>query len=158
MDGTEDGGKKDRTPLKALLLMVLCTVFSSAGQILQKFGVTEIDWAVPSSFFNLPLLAGLGSYVIGAGFMFIALKKGELSLLFPVLATSYVWVSLFSSYFFPDDSMNAWKWLGIAVIIFSITLLGWGSSQTGKSVNSPPAAARKGEEKGAEESREKEAV
>lgn len=126
---SDEAGAGARTQLSAVFLMILCTVFSSAGQILQKFGVMRIDLAAPFSFFNLPLLAGLGSYAVGAGFMFIALRKGELSLLFPILATSYVWVSILSSYLFPSDSMNAWKWLGIIVIIISIIILGLGSSR-----------------------------
>ena len=64
--------------------------------------------------------------------MILAFKKGELSVLYPVVATSYVWVSILAPFFFPSETMNGWKWAGVLLILFSISFLGWGSSRLKK--------------------------
>jgi drug/metabolite transporter (DMT)-like permease len=72
---------------------------------------------------NLPLLGG---YAMSAGtalLMILALRHGELSVLFPIISMSYVWVSLLSIYFF-GDRMNLWKAAGIALVIGGVALLG----------------------------------
>jgi multidrug transporter EmrE-like cation transporter len=84
----------------------------------------KIDFSIWSTFFNLPLVLGMTAYGFGAIFMLLSFKQGELSVLFPILATSYVWVSILSPIFFPDDAMNPWKWFGVAVIIASVIILG----------------------------------
>ena len=64
------------------------------------------------------------AYFIGLVFMLKALQLGELSVVYPVLATSFIWVSLLSPLFFPADRMTAKKWLGVAVIVVGVTLIG----------------------------------
>ena len=118
-----------RTQKKAMALMVLCTFFTSLGQILWKLGVNKYS----NTFFsllNVPFLLGFVSYGFGAVLMLIAFRRGELSVLYPIVATSYVWVSLLSPHLFPDDFMNAWKWAGVIIILISVSILGWASSRT----------------------------
>ncbi len=120
----------EKTSLRiGFLLMIACTIFTSAGQLLWKAGSLRISFSNLLTFFNLPFVAGCGLYVIGSLLMILALKKGELSVLYPVVATSYVWVGLLAPVFFLGDSLNPWKLTGILVILASITLLGWGSTR-----------------------------
>lgn len=114
--------------LWGIILMIMCTIFTSLGQILWKFGVAKIDFAYFLTFFNLPFLLGFVSYGVGAGLMILAFRYGELSILYPIIATSYVWISLISPVLFPSDSMNLWKWVGIILILVSISVLGRGSA------------------------------
>lgn len=109
--------------------MVFCTLFTSGGQILWKWGMKTIDFDNWITFLNAPFLLGFVSYGVGAALMILALKKGELSLVYPVAATSYIWVSLISPRLFPTDIMNAWKWSGVVVILLAVSILGYGSSQ-----------------------------
>jgi|SRR3989344_2127514 len=113
---------------KAIALMLLCTIFASTAHILFKFGANTLNYAEISSFFNWPLVMGLFSLGVGAIFMMAAFRLGELTLVFPVLSTSYVWVSLLSPLFFPQDSMNVWKWVGVIIILISVSGLGLSSS------------------------------
>ena len=115
-------------------LMIACTVFTSAGQLLWKAGAERISFSNLLTFFNLPFLGGCVFYVFGSLLLIIALKKGELSVLYPIVATSYVWVSILAPFFFPTESMNSWKWMGVLLILFSICLLGWSSSRLSKRV------------------------
>ncbi len=120
-----------KTKWWAILLMLPCTVFISTGQIFYKFGVEDITFELSSELiystvFNLPLIIGLVSYGIGLFILILAFRGGELSVLYPMVATSYIWVSLASSYIFPTDSMNISKWIGVILIIAGVSVIGWG--------------------------------
>jgi|SRR3989344_1038447 len=117
------------TAIKAIFLMLLCTIFSSTAQILLKQGANQLNYAELESFFYWPLGLGFLSLGIGAVLMMIAFRSGELSLLFPILSTSYVWVSLLSPIFFAEDSMNYLKWTGVIIILLSVSLLGFSSGK-----------------------------
>ena len=45
---------------------------------------------------NVPLIAGYALYGINTLMMVLALKEGELSLLYPIIALTYVWATLLS--------------------------------------------------------------
>ena len=116
---------------KAIVFIVLCTIFTSTGQILWKLGLSNITDLF--SYINIPLILGFVSYGIGLLLMLAAFEKGDLSVVYPILATSYVWVSLFSPLIFPTDSMNMWKWVGVLVILVSVSILGYGSTKKSSS-------------------------
>jgi uncharacterized membrane protein len=110
-----------------MFLMFICTLISSVAQIMFKFASKSLVFTSFSSLMNPYLIMGLACFAFGAGFMFIAFKMGELSVLFPILVMGYVWISLLSPLFFPTDSMNLWKWTGVIIILFSVSLLGFAS-------------------------------
>ena len=72
---------------------------------------------------NKKLIAGLSLYAIATIIFIPALKGGELSVLYPFVALSYVWVSLLSVRFL-KERMNIHKWLGILLIIIGVILIG----------------------------------
>ncbi|HLD39955.1 MAG TPA: EamA family transporter [Candidatus Nanoarchaeia archaeon] len=111
------------------LLMIACTIFTSSGQMFWKAGALRINFSNPFTFFNVPFIVGCLLYIVGSVLMILALKKGELSMLYPIIATSYVWVSILAPFFFPTEVMNVWKWAGVLLILCSICLLGWSSSR-----------------------------
>ena len=119
-----------KTSVGAIILILFCTVFTSSGQILWKLGLQNFQSF--HSLLNLPFFLGFVSYGIGMILMLAAFKRGELSVLFPIIATSFVWVSLASPYFFPSDVINGWKLGGIIIIVFSVGVLGIGNSRRKK--------------------------
>ncbi|MFH0701143.1 MAG: hypothetical protein V2A62_01770 [Candidatus Woesearchaeota archaeon] len=114
---------------KAVLITILCTLFTSTGQILWKFGIERINLSDFWTILNIPFVLGFIVYALGGLLMLLAFKKGDLSLVYPIIATGYVWVSLLSPLLFPTDSMNVWKWSGVILIMISVSVLGWGSSK-----------------------------
>jgi multidrug transporter EmrE-like cation transporter len=125
---------------KSIYLVLGCTVFAAAAQILMKFGATHpMPKLIPADSatwmpFTQALLGNwqlLLGYVVQSGnalLLILALRDGELSLLYPVIALTYVWVNLLSMYFF-HDQMNLWKGLGIALVIGGVAFLGKASAQ-----------------------------
>lgn len=86
--------------------MVLgCTVFAAAAQVLLKFGaMPQMNPADPSTWKSFAV-ALLGNYQLVLGYcahsgnallLILALRDGELSMLYPIIALTYVGVNLFS--------------------------------------------------------------
>ena len=112
----------------AIGLMILCTAFTSIAQVFYKLGANKLEFNMISIITNLPLLTGMALYVLGAVIMIIAFKGGEVSVLYPIIATSYIWVSILSIYFF-NESLNLMRWMGIAIIIAGIIFISAGSKK-----------------------------
>lgn len=74
-------------------------------------------------FTNLPLLAGYALYGLSTVLLVLALREGELSLLYPVIALTYVWVTVLSFVIF-HDRMNPYKLTGIVIIVVGVAVLG----------------------------------
>jgi drug/metabolite transporter (DMT)-like permease len=120
---------------KPLYMVVVCTLFASAAQILLKMGadhaMPKFDPASMASLIgfafalagNIPLVFGYGLHACNALLLIFALKSGELSILMPLYSLSYVWVALLSHLFF-GDPLNAWILTGISTIVVGVALLG----------------------------------
>ncbi len=108
----------------AIALMLFCTAFTSVAQIFYKFGAAKL----PVIFTNYHLFIGLGLYALGAVIFVIALKFGEVTVLYPIIATSYIWVSILS-WAILSEAINLYKWLGIIAIFAGITTIALGSKQ-----------------------------
>ena len=108
--------------------MVFVTLLTSIAQILYKLGVDKLEFDIISIITNYPIIIGIVLYVIGAGLMIISFRGGEVSVLYPIIATSYIWVSLLSSFFF-NEIVNIIRWAGIFVIFIGITFVGLGSKK-----------------------------
>jgi len=111
------------TELWAVLLVLFVTLPSAFGPILIKKGSSR---GVRKFYKNPNLLAGLGIYGVSAIFFTIALRGGELSVLYPLVSVGYVWVSLLSVKYL-NEKMNSSKWLGVLLIVAGVSLIGLGS-------------------------------
>ena len=117
-----------KTKLWAIILMIITTILTSSAQIFYKLAAPRLEWNLFALITNYYLLIGMSLYIIGAVLMITALKGGDLSVLYPIVATSYIWVGLFSSYLF-HESLNIMRWLGIAAIFFGVIFIGVGSRE-----------------------------
>ncbi len=69
------------------------------------------------------LWAGLVLYGINTGLLILALRDGELSLLYPVISLTYVWVTIMSVSVL-GETLTLTKIAGIALICFGVAFLG----------------------------------
>ena len=56
----------------------------------------------------------------------IALRGGEVTVLYPIITSSYIWVTLGSSYFF-GETIGILKIAGISLIILGILFITFGA-------------------------------
>ena len=116
--------RKPFTQMQSVGLVFCCTLIGAVAQIFMKTGVNQIQHLDPLRIVtNLPLLAGYSLYGINTLLLMLALRDGELSVLYPIIALSYVWVTILSVIIF-KDSLNVWRVAGIALIIGGVIILG----------------------------------
>jgi len=111
-----------------VLVVAGATVLSAAAQVLMKIGMNHFAWDLTAILTNVPLFAGYALYGLFTVLMVLALKQGELSLLYPVISLSYVWVTALS-YFIFHDTLSPLKLTGIAAIMGGVAMLGRGGSR-----------------------------
>jgi len=113
----------------AILLMILCTIFTSFAQVFYKKGAPALSFNIISLITNYPIIFGFILYGLGAIIMIYAFKHGEVTILYPIITLGYIWVSLLSVYFF-NEIMNPYKWLGVIIIILGVYIVGLGGKKS----------------------------
>jgi drug/metabolite transporter (DMT)-like permease len=116
---------------QAALIVVCCTVLIAVAQLLIKTGANRLTHAgllgtLIGIFTIPPLFAGYVLYGIFTVMFVYALRHGEVSILYPLIALGYVWVAILSAVVF-HESMNPLKILAIATIVAGVSVLGFGS-------------------------------
>ena len=107
-----------------VLLVFGCTILGAAAQILMKTGANQMAHpGLMAMATSLPLMVGYSLYGLSTVLLVLALRDGELSLLYPVIALTYVWVTFLSFMIF-HDSINVWKVCGISLIVGGVAVLG----------------------------------
>jgi len=110
----------------SLWLVFFCTVFGVAAQFLIKTSANQIaSLSLESILTNWALWSGLALYGISTGLLILALRDGELSLLYPVISLTYVWVTILSVTVF-DERLTLAKATGVSIIVIGVGLLGKG--------------------------------
>ncbi|MBZ5579644.1 MAG: transporter [Acidobacteriia bacterium] len=118
-----------RTRRQGVALVFGCTILGAAAQILMKTGANHlVHPGVAGMIANLPLLGGYALYGLSTLLLVLALRDGELSLLYPVIALTYVWVTVLSFVIF-HDRVNPFKIAGIVTIVIGVAVLGRGGER-----------------------------
>lgn len=106
-------------------LTIVCTWLGAAGQVLIKLGAAQLG---PSTspvvmLMNPLLVGGYALYGLMTALFVIALRDEELSILYPIIALTYVWVAGLSVWLF-RESFNVAKAAGVATIVAGVSVLG----------------------------------
>ncbi len=108
-------------------LILFSTFLTSTAQLFYKFGAEKIIFSdILSIILNIELWAGMILYGVGGILLILSFRGGEVSVLYPIFATSYIWVSFLSIYFL-NEAMGLFKWLGVFTIMAGIIFIGYGS-------------------------------
>jgi multidrug transporter EmrE-like cation transporter len=123
------GCETNRPPLRVLLehsvlLVFLCTIIGAAAQVLLKIARRASFQHQPDEMLMNPWLFLRERLVrLSTVLLVLALRKGQLSLLYPVISLTYVWVSILSLLIF-KEAMNVYKALGLAIVVAGVAILG----------------------------------
>jgi multidrug transporter EmrE-like cation transporter len=111
----------------SLVLVFACTLLGAFAQILFKTGLASVDQFTPLILIaNLRVFSGMCLYGSSTVLLVLALRDGELSLLYPVISLTYAWVTVLSLLWL-GETMNVYKALGILTIVLGVALLGRGA-------------------------------
>lgn len=119
-----------KTKQSSISLVLCCTFLGASAQILLKKGsIYLVQNGIGSILTNYWLLGGYACYALSLLLLIIALKNGELSVIYPIIATTYVWVTFLSPMFFSTDSINWFKIVGVLCIVVGVTSIGFGANK-----------------------------
>ena len=110
----------------AFLLVSIC--FGVLGQLLMKCGTNrsgQLSFTLQSAYTaatNVFIVAGLFSYALSSVFYIVVISKLPLSYVYPMIAFSYVAVTILSRLAF-GEPIPGLRWAGLAVICVGVVLL-----------------------------------
>ena len=114
-----------KTPIDAMLLVLFASFLGSFGAVCLKWGAGRISLNLKSMLLNWRLVAGVALYLISTVFYLMALRKGQVSILFPMVSLGYVWTLLWSRLFFGEPFTRR-KLGGLALIFAGLIVLNMG--------------------------------
>jgi uncharacterized membrane protein len=109
---------------KPIIITVFAAFIGAVGQIEIKKGSSQMSLNLNELLSNTHLIIGLSLYALCTLIYVYALSFGEVSVLYPILATSYIWVGLLASVFLGERFVPI-NWAGMLLIIVGITLNAW---------------------------------
>ncbi len=115
-----------KTPLSSILLVVAASFIGSFGAVFLKAGSGKLGGSIVSLLSNWRLAAGIFAFLLSSVFFVKGLQHGELSVLYPICALSYVWTLIWSRLFF-QEPLTRGKFLGLGLILLGLTFMGIGN-------------------------------
>jgi len=116
-----------KTPISSMLLVLFASFVGSFGAVFLKWGAGRISRNLKTLILNWRLAAGVALYLFSTVFYLMGLKRGELSILFPMVSLGYVWTLLWSKLFF-GEPFSRRKLGGLALIFAGLIVLNLGRS------------------------------
>ena len=100
--------------------------FGSFGALFLKIGAGKLQKSVVSVLTNWRLLLGVAFYLFSSVLFVFGVRKGELSVLYPMVALGSVW-TLFWSRLILGEPFTRSKFVALGMILCGIALLGLGT-------------------------------
>ena len=113
------------TSIYSIFGVLFATIFGALGAFYLKLGANNLRFKLKSIIRNKNLIIGIFFYLLSTFIFIPSLKFGELSVLYPLVSVTYIWVIFLSSKYL-NEEINKYKWIGIATIIIGVILIGLG--------------------------------
>jgi len=115
----------------AIGLVIVCTIFTGIGALFIKIGVNRFVFSVEGALDAYPVIIGLFFYFLGFILLTISFKHGELSVLFPFVSLSFVWVAILS-FLFLNELISIVEIFGVAAIVGGVAMIGISTKNKGR--------------------------
>jgi len=109
-----------------MALVLTASLVGSFGAVFLKAGAGKLSQGLRYLIFNYRLAAGVALFLGSSYFYVLGVRRGELSVLYPMVSLGYVWTLLWSRLFF-GESITRNKIIGLTLILLGITLVGLGA-------------------------------
>lgn len=114
------------TPASSIVLVVLASFIGSFGAVFLKLGAEYMRGTWRKVFTNYWLLVGVALYLLSSVFYAMGISKGELTVLYPMAALSYIFTIVWARIVFKEP-LTMSKVSGLAMIIVGVALINFGS-------------------------------
>jgi uncharacterized membrane protein len=106
----------------AIALIILCSLSNAIAMFFLKKGAETIEFSF-SILSNIWIYLGILTLMLSVFLMMTALKGGNLSVIYPILATTYIWMSLLAMILL-NEPISTIKWIGIILIVIGVAVVG----------------------------------
>ena len=106
---------------------LFATTLGAFGSLYFKLGAKHLELNLTKLARNFNLMLGFAFYGLSTVVFVASLRGGELSVLYPLVSASYIWVTILSIRVL-GERMNKFKWAGIALIVLGVSVIGAGSA------------------------------
>lgn len=113
------------TPVSSIAWVSFGSVIGSLGAVGLKAGAQHVALNIRALITNWRLALGLSLYLLSTVFFIKGISHGEISVLFPLVSTGYIWTAIWSKLFF-GESFTRPKFIGLGLILIGCVLLGLG--------------------------------
>ena len=115
-----------KTPFSSMALVLVGSFIGSFGAVFLKAGAGKLHRDLRTLIFNWRLAAGVAMFLLSSFFFVLGVRKGELTILYPMVSLGYVWTLFWSRLFFKEP-FTRYKLLGLALILAGIVVLNLGN-------------------------------
>lgn len=105
----------------SVVLAVISSFLGATGMLFFKLGSKKASLRVMDWLTNWKVMLGILLYFTALLALIISMKSGDLSIVYPIYALSYIWVALFSKRFL-NEKISLINWLGFAIIMVGVSL------------------------------------
>lgn len=101
-----------------IVIVLFCSLLGSLGQIFFKLGSNYFKFNL-SLVKNYHIIIGIFLYIIAALLFIYTLRFGEVSILYPVIAMSYVWVLILAKIIL-HENVEVINFVGAGFILLGV--------------------------------------
>ncbi len=117
-----------KTPVESLALVFTASFIGSFGAVFLKSGAAKLNRGLRYLILNFRLALGVALFLLSSYFFVLGMRRGELSVLYPLVSLGYIWTMIWSRLFFGEPVTRA-KLFGLFLILAGIAFVGIGNTQ-----------------------------
>ena len=115
-------GRVKTVDWKIIVLTAVAAFMGAIGQLEFKRGANNLQWDLKALLTNHDLILAVTVYALSTLLYVYALSKGNLSILYPIIATSYIWTMIFSNVLL-KETVTLISWTGVFFILLGVALI-----------------------------------
>jgi multidrug transporter EmrE-like cation transporter len=116
----------NNTPFSSMAWVMGASFFGSFGALFLKIGAGKLQRSLRSVATNWRLLLGIAFYLFSSVLFVFGVRRGELSVLYPMVALGSVWTLLWSKLIL-GEPLTRPKLVALGMILCGMALIGMGA-------------------------------
>lgn len=113
------------TPVSSIVLVLSASLIGSLAMVLLKVGADRHRRKEPFLQWISAISGGIVLFLISSVLYVFGIKGGSLTVLYPMVATGYVWGLLWARLFF-GEPFNRHKVVGLSLVVAGVFFIGLG--------------------------------
>ncbi len=114
-----------KTSPESIALVLVASFLGSFGMVGLKAGAERAEISLGSLLRNWRLAVGVALFLLSSVFFVLAIRRGELTVLYPMVSLGYVWTLIWSRLFFGEPITRA-KIGAVGLILLGVVLVAAG--------------------------------